>query len=115
MNRNQGNLQDAFLNAARRENVGVTVYLVSGHQLRGTIRAFDAFTILLEMAGRPPQLVYKHAVTSISPARPVNVDGAQAREATGETIAERAQIAAPEVEAAEDLPERTEREVEVAP
>jgi host factor-I protein len=71
MNRSQGNLQDAFLNVARRENVGITIYLASGHQLRGTIKAFDAFTILLESAGRPPQLVCKHAIASINPVRAV--------------------------------------------
>lgn len=73
MNRSQGNLQDAFLNVARRDNVAVTIYLVSGHQLRGAIRAFDAFTVLLESSGRPPQLVYKHAIASINPVRPVRM------------------------------------------
>lgn len=74
MNRTQGNLQDAFLNTARRENIGVTIYLVSGVQLRGVIRGFDAFTLLLESQGRPPQMVYKHSVASIAPVRPVPMD-----------------------------------------
>lgn len=83
MNRSQGNLQDAFLNVARRENVGVTIYLASGHQLRGTIKAFDAFTILLESAGRPSQLVYKHAIASINPVRTVRYSDAPAKDGAG--------------------------------
>jgi len=65
------NLQDMFLNQVRKEGIGVTVYLMGGVQLRGMVRGFDAFTILLESPGKPVQLVYKHAVTSIVPARPV--------------------------------------------
>jgi len=75
MNRSQGNLQDAFLNSARRESVGVTVYLVSGVQLRGIIKAFDAFTVLLESPGRPAQMVYKHAIASVAPMRTVLMEG----------------------------------------
>ncbi|MER3402448.1 MAG: RNA chaperone Hfq [Armatimonadota bacterium] len=65
------NLQDMFLNQVRKEGIGVTVYLSGGLQLRGMVRGFDAFTILLESPGKPVQLVYKHAVTSIVPSRPV--------------------------------------------
>lgn len=75
MNRSQGNLQDAFLNSARRESVEVTIYLVSGVQLRGTIKAFDSFTVLLELQGRPAQMVYKHAIASVVPKGPVFMDG----------------------------------------
>jgi len=67
----QMNLQDTFLNQARKENIGVTIYLVNGHQLRGNVRAFDSFTILLDTPGKPAQLVYKHAVTSVVPVRPI--------------------------------------------
>jgi host factor-I protein len=86
MNRSQGNLQDAYLNVARRDNVGVTVYLTSGHQLRGTIKAFDAFTVLLESAGRPPQLVYKHAIASINPVRAVRYSGPPPTDSDDENI-----------------------------
>lgn len=65
------NLQDMFLNQVRKEGIGVTIYLSGGLQLRGTVRGFDAFTVLLESPGKPVQLVYKHAITSIVPARPV--------------------------------------------
>lgn len=71
MNKTQMNLQDNFLNQARKENIGVTIYLVSGVQLKGIVRGFDAFTVVLESPGKPPQLVYKHAIASIVPARPV--------------------------------------------
>jgi host factor-I protein len=72
MNKGPVNLQDVFLNQARRDNVLVTVYLVSGVQLKGLVRGFDSFTIVLDSPGRPPQLVYKHAIASIVPARYVN-------------------------------------------
>src|SRR5579862_3955396 len=72
MNKPQLNLQDIFLNQVRKENIGVTIYLMNSVQLRGMVRGFDAFTILLDSVGRPTQLVYKHAVASIVPARPVS-------------------------------------------
>jgi host factor-I protein len=65
------NLQDMFLNQVRKEGIGVTVYLSNSVQLRGQVRGFDAFTVLLEAPGKPTQLVYKHAIASIVPARPV--------------------------------------------
>ena len=70
MNKSQLNLQDTFLNQVRKENVGVMIYLIGGVQLRGNVRGFDSFTILLDSPGKPTQLVYKHAVTSIVPMRP---------------------------------------------
>jgi host factor-I protein len=72
MNKPSLNLQDIFLNQVRKENIGVTIYLVNSVQLRGMVRGFDAFTILLDSVGRPTQLVYKHAVASIVPQRPVS-------------------------------------------
>ena len=71
MNKSQMNLQDNFLNLVRKESVPVTVYLVSGVQLKGMVRGFDSFTIILESQGRSTQLVYKHAMASVVPARPV--------------------------------------------
>lgn len=72
MNKTQA-LQDLFLNQIRKENIAVTIYLMNSVQLRGHVRGFDAFTILLESPGRPTQLVYKSAVTSIVPMRPVRL------------------------------------------
>lgn len=85
MNKGQVNLQDTFLNEVRKQGVGVTIYLIGGVQLRGQVRGFDTFTILLDSQGRPTQLVYKSAITSIVPMRPVNMREAQmaAREAAG--------------------------------
>ena len=65
------NLQDAFLTRARRQSVPLTVFLVNGFQMRGTVRGFDPFVVLLESEGRQ-QLLYKHAISTIAPAQ--NVD-----------------------------------------
>ncbi len=72
------NLQDMFLNQVRKEGIGVTIYLLNSVQLRGQVRGFDAFTVLLDSAGKPTQLVYKHAIASIVPARPVGTYKPQA-------------------------------------
>ena len=60
------NLQDSFLNHVRKENLAVVIYLVNGFQIRGLVRGFDNFTIIIENDGKQ-QLVYKHAVSTISP------------------------------------------------
>ena len=78
MNKTSVNLQDTFLNQVRKEGIAVTIYLIGGVQLRGMVRGFDTFTILLESQGRPTQLVYKSAITSIVPMRPVHLRDAQA-------------------------------------
>ena len=65
------NLQDMFLNQVRKEGIGVTIYLSNSVQLRGQVKGFDAFTVLLEAPGKPTQLVYKHAIASIVPVRNV--------------------------------------------
>ena len=62
------NIQDAFLNAARRDKTAVTVYLVSGTKLQGRIRSFDKFSILLE-SGANDQLIFKHAISTIQHGR----------------------------------------------
>ena len=59
------NIQDAFLNTVRREKTTVTIHLVNGAKLTGRIRSFDKFSILLE-AGQHEQLVFKHAISTIS-------------------------------------------------
>ena len=65
------NLQDTFLNQARKENVGVIVHLVNGFQIKGNVRGFDNFTVVLESMGKQ-QMVYKHAISTITPARPLD-------------------------------------------
>lgn len=74
MNKGQVNLQDVFLNQVRKENIPVTIYLVGGVQLKGHVRGFDAFTVLLDSPGKPTQMVYKHAVASVVPARQVSTN-----------------------------------------
>jgi host factor-I protein len=64
-------LQDAYLAEVKRQAVPVTVYLVNGFQLRGTVKGFDSFTIVLEYEHRA-HLIYKHAVSTISPQTPLN-------------------------------------------
>src|SRR5437667_12335432 len=72
MSKSQLNLQDSFLNQVRKENIPVTLYLTSGVQLRGQVKGFDAFTVILEGQGKPPQLVYKHSIVSVAPMRHPN-------------------------------------------
>ncbi|OYY92371.1 MAG: RNA chaperone Hfq [Hydrogenophilales bacterium 28-61-23] len=64
-------LQDPFLNVLRQEQVQVSVYLVNGIKLQGQIESFDQYVVLLKNA--VTQMVYKHAVSTIVPARPVTV------------------------------------------
>jgi host factor-I protein len=62
------NIQDAFLNTARRERSTVTIYLLHGAKLTGRIKSFDKFSVLLE-TGSQEQLIFKHAISTISHAR----------------------------------------------
>jgi host factor-I protein len=66
-------LQDAFLAECRRQGAPVTVFLVNGFQLRGVVKGFDPFTLLLEYE-RKTHLIYKHAISTISPGAPLAVD-----------------------------------------
>lgn len=69
---NRSSLQDDFLNEARRERMPLTVFLTNGFQQRGSILAFDGFTVLLQLEGKQ-YLVYKHAISTIVPHRPLRV------------------------------------------
>lgn len=66
------NLQDVFLNAVRRQKVPVTMFLVNGVKLQGTIAWFDNFSVLLRRDGHS-QLVYKHAISTVMPVAPVQL------------------------------------------
>ena len=66
------NLQDIFLTKARKENVPVTLFLVNGFQLRGTVTGFDSFTVVLSTDGKQ-QIIYKHAISTIVPLHPVSL------------------------------------------
>lgn len=72
INKNQLNLQDAFLNQLRKEKILVTIYMVNGFQIKGIVKGFDNFTVIVEMDGRQ-QLVYKHAISTISPIKPIAI------------------------------------------
>ena len=64
-------LQDPFLNTLRKEKVPVSIYLVNGIKLQGTIDSFDHFVVLLNNSGS--QMVYKHAISTVVPSRAVRV------------------------------------------
>ena len=64
------NLQDSFLNQARKEKLAVTMFLMNGFQLRGIIRGFDGFTVILDSEGKQ-QMIYKHAISTVVPVKPV--------------------------------------------
>ena len=64
-------LQDPFLNALRRERIPVSIYLVNGIKLQGQIESFDQFVILLKNTVN--QMVYKHAISTVVPARNVKI------------------------------------------
>jgi host factor-I protein len=66
-------LQDPFLNALRKERVPVSIYLVNGIKLQGTIDSFDQFVVLLKNSVN--QMVYKHAISTVVPARNVRLPG----------------------------------------
>ena len=66
------NLQDLFLNKARKEKVVLTLFLVNGFQLKGIVRGFDSYAILFETDGKI-NMVYKHAISTIQPLKPFNI------------------------------------------
>jgi len=63
-------LQDAILNEVRREKVPVTLFLMNGFQLRGTVTGFDSFVVVLVSDGKQ-QMIYKHAISTLAPIRPL--------------------------------------------
>jgi len=83
-------LQDPFLNAVRRERVPVSVYLVNGIKLQGTVESFDQFVVVLR--NTVSQMIYKHAISTVVPVRNVKVGPGggyvQASEGTAEETAE---------------------------
>ena len=64
----QLNLQEAILNEVRKEKVPVTLFLMNGFQLRGTITGFDSFVVVLVTDGKQ-QMIYKHAISTLAPIR----------------------------------------------
>ncbi len=64
------NLQEAILNEVRREKIPVTLFLMNGFQLRGTITGYDSFVVVLVTDGKQ-QMIYKHAISTLAPMKPV--------------------------------------------
>ncbi|OLS03968.1 RNA chaperone Hfq [Tissierella creatinophila] len=60
------NLQDTFLNIARKNNIKITIFLMNGYQIKGMVRGFDNYTIILNSEEKQ-QLIYKHAISTIIP------------------------------------------------
>lgn len=69
------NLQDVLLNQLRKEKILVTVFLTNGFQIKGTIKGFDNFVVILESEGKQ-QMIYKHAISTLVPSKTVNLSAA---------------------------------------
>lgn len=81
MSSNKGQiLQDPFLNALRKEHVPVSIYLVNGIKLQGQVESFDQYVVLLRNTS-VTQMVYKHAISTIVPARAVSIQQSEAKPA----------------------------------
>lgn len=76
---NKQNIQDTFLNQARREKTTVTVFLMNGFQLKGIVRGFDNFVVVLDTEGKQ-QMIYKHAISTIVPPKPIQLNGVSTEE-----------------------------------
>ena len=68
------NLQDAILKEVRREKVPVTLFLMNGFQLRGTVSGYDNFVVVLVTDGKQ-QMIYKHAISTLAPMKPLKAAG----------------------------------------
>lgn len=66
------NLQDVFLNQARKEHIPVTIYITNGFQFKGIVKGFDNYTVILDSDGRQ-NLIYKGAISTITPLRPISL------------------------------------------
>jgi host factor-I protein len=77
------NVQDTFLNFVRKNKTAVTVFLVNGVKLQGFIAGFDSFCVLLRRDGHV-QLVYKHAISTVMPAQPINIYDSMMEESAAE-------------------------------
>lgn len=71
------NLQDTFLNNLRKSNTFVTVFLLNGFQLKGIVKSYDNFTVLIESEGKQ-HLIYKHAISTFSPSKNVQLQSEEA-------------------------------------
>jgi host factor-I protein len=72
----QLNIQDTFLNQARKDHILLTIFLVNGFQFKGMVKSFDNFTVVLDVEGRQ-RLVYKHAISTIVPDKSIEIYSAE--------------------------------------
>lgn len=70
MNKQQNNLQDIFLNNARKNKIQVIIHLLNGFQLKGFVKGFDNFTVVLNCDDKQ-MLIYKHSISTITPFKPI--------------------------------------------
>ena len=68
----QLNLQDVFLNQARKEKISITIYLTNGFHFKGMVKGFDSYIVILEQDGKQ-SMVYKHAISTIMPSRHISI------------------------------------------
>ncbi|MCL2071779.1 MAG: RNA chaperone Hfq [Oscillospiraceae bacterium] len=66
------NLQDVFLNQARKEHIPVTIYITNGFQFKGVVKGFDNFTVIIDTEGKQ-NLIYKHAISTITPLKSISI------------------------------------------
>ncbi|NLP47032.1 MAG: RNA chaperone Hfq [Epulopiscium sp.] len=66
------NLQDVFLNQVRKDQIPVTIFLTNGFQLKGIVKGFDNFTVILDSEGKQ-QMIYKHAISTMVPIKTISL------------------------------------------
>ncbi|NME81659.1 RNA chaperone Hfq [Clostridium sp. SM-530-WT-3G] len=69
-NKSTNNLQDIFLNNARKSKVPLTIHLMNGFQLKGLVKGFDNFTVILDCDNKQ-MMIYKHSISTITPSKPI--------------------------------------------
>lgn len=74
MNKPANNLQDIFLNGARKNRIPVIIYLTNGFQIKGLVKGFDSFTVVLDCDGKQ-MMIYKHAISTINPQKVILFNG----------------------------------------
>lgn len=68
----QSNLQDIFLNKARKNNIAITVFLINGYQIKGIVKGFDNYILVLNSEGKQ-QMIYKHGISTIIPDEEIDI------------------------------------------
>lgn len=66
------NLQDVFLNQARKDRIPITIFLMNGFQFKGLVKGFDSYIVILDSDDKQ-EMVYKHAISTIIPAKPISI------------------------------------------